>query len=134
MATLNLLLLPGDGIGPEVMAEVSRVVDWFNARANVTGTNFEIEHGLVGGAAIDTEGIRSATKPLPRRKPPTQSCWARSAAPNGTVCRSNKNPNAAFCACARILSCSPICVRPCVIRPWRTHPRSSANWSRVSTS
>lgn len=56
MATFNLLLLPGDGIGPEVMAEVSRIVDWFNTRSNVTGTHFNIEHGLVGGAAIDQEG------------------------------------------------------------------------------
>ena len=30
MATHNLLLLPGDGIGPEVMAEVKRVIDFFN--------------------------------------------------------------------------------------------------------
>ncbi len=56
MATFNLLLLPGDGIGPEVMAEVSRIVDWFNTRSNVTGTHFNIEHGLVGGAAIYQEG------------------------------------------------------------------------------
>jgi 3-isopropylmalate dehydrogenase len=32
MAVHKLLLLPGDGIGPEVMGEVSRLVDWINAR------------------------------------------------------------------------------------------------------
>ena len=32
MATHNLLLLPGDGIGPEVMAEVKRVIDFFNKK------------------------------------------------------------------------------------------------------
>ena len=32
MATHNLLLLPGDGIGPEVMAEVRRVIDLFNEK------------------------------------------------------------------------------------------------------
>ncbi len=31
MATHKLLLLPGDGIGPEVMAEVKRLIDWLNA-------------------------------------------------------------------------------------------------------
>ena len=30
MATHKLLLLPGDGIGPEVMAEVQRLIDWLN--------------------------------------------------------------------------------------------------------
>ncbi|WP_068313038.1 3-isopropylmalate dehydrogenase [Polycladidibacter hongkongensis] len=52
MATNKLLLLPGDGIGPEIMAEVKKVIAWFNAR----GTNFEFEEGLVGGAAYDAHG------------------------------------------------------------------------------
>jgi len=53
MATYNLLLLPGDGIGPEVMAEVSRVIDWLNAR----GPNkFETDTDLVGGSAYDAHG------------------------------------------------------------------------------
>ena len=56
MATYNLLLLPGDGIGPEVMGEVGNVIEWLNARANETGANFDIDLGLVGGAAIDGEG------------------------------------------------------------------------------
>ena len=30
MATHKLLLLPGDGIGPEVMGEVQRLIDWLN--------------------------------------------------------------------------------------------------------
>jgi 3-isopropylmalate dehydrogenase len=33
MATHKLLLLPGDGIGPEVMGEVKRLIDWLNAQA-----------------------------------------------------------------------------------------------------
>ncbi len=46
----NLLLLPGDGIGPEVMGEVTKVVDWLGDRR---GLHFETEEDLVGGAAID---------------------------------------------------------------------------------
>jgi 3-isopropylmalate dehydrogenase len=54
MATLKLLLLPGDGIGPEVMAEVKRLIDWCNA----TGiAKFETEDGLVGGAAYDADQL-----------------------------------------------------------------------------
>ncbi len=56
MATFNMLLLPGDGIGPEVMGQVSRIIDWLNARSNSTGAAFVTEHALVGGIAFDTEG------------------------------------------------------------------------------
>ncbi|WP_299620972.1 3-isopropylmalate dehydrogenase [Pelagibius sp.] len=49
----KLLMLPGDGIGPEVMGEVRRVVDWMDKRRAVS---FDVEERLVGGAAIDAEG------------------------------------------------------------------------------
>ena len=49
----KLLVLPGDGIGPEVMREVRRVIDWMGRRRAVS---FDIEEGLVGGAALDVEG------------------------------------------------------------------------------
>jgi 3-isopropylmalate dehydrogenase len=50
MATHKLLLLPGDGIGPEVMTEVKRLIDWLNAQGLA---HFETETGLVGGSAYD---------------------------------------------------------------------------------
>ena len=53
MATFKLLLLPGDGIGPEVVAELRRVVDWFSGHGVAA---FEVEDGLVGGAAYDAHG------------------------------------------------------------------------------
>ncbi|PTW63361.1 3-isopropylmalate dehydrogenase [Breoghania corrubedonensis] len=53
MATHNLLLLPGDGIGTEIMAEVKKIIGWFNARG---GATFETDEGLVGGAAYDAHG------------------------------------------------------------------------------
>ncbi len=53
MTTHKLLLLPGDGIGPEIMAEVKKVLAWFNARGTV---RFETEEDLVGGAAYDAHG------------------------------------------------------------------------------
>ena len=54
MATHKLLLLPGDGIGPEVMAEVQRVIDWLNAQGIA---RFETEQGLVGGSAYDAHKV-----------------------------------------------------------------------------
>src|ERR1700740_861653 len=54
MATHKLLLLPGDGIGPEVMAEVKRLIDWLNAQGIAS---FETEQGLVGGSAYDAHKV-----------------------------------------------------------------------------
>jgi 3-isopropylmalate dehydrogenase len=54
MATYKLLLLPGDGIGPEVMEEVKRVIAVFNKRGP---HRFETEDGLVGGSAYDASGV-----------------------------------------------------------------------------
>ena len=57
MATMSsnksLLILPGDGIGPEVMDQVVRVADWFGRERAV---KFDLDDGLVGGAALDAEG------------------------------------------------------------------------------
>ena len=53
MATYKLFLLPGDGIGPEVMGQVRRVIQWFQDRGVAS---FELDEGLVGGAAYDAHG------------------------------------------------------------------------------
>ena len=53
MASYKLLLLPGDGIGPEVMGEVTRLIDWVNASGIAA---IETETDLVGGAAYDAHG------------------------------------------------------------------------------
>ncbi len=53
MKTYKLLLLPGDGIGPEVMGEVARVVAWVNASGLAA---IETETDLVGGCAYDAHG------------------------------------------------------------------------------
>src|SRR3974390_1740343 len=52
-ANKQLLILAGDGIGPEVMREVRRIIDWMDRRRLVT---FDISEDLVGGASIDARG------------------------------------------------------------------------------
>ena len=52
-ANKKLLILPGDGVGPEVMREVRRMIDWMDRRRRVT---FDISEDLVGGASIDQRG------------------------------------------------------------------------------
>ncbi|MDP6350772.1 MAG: 3-isopropylmalate dehydrogenase [Alphaproteobacteria bacterium] len=49
----KLLILPGDGIGPEVVVEVRRMMDWFAKRRAI---DFDVSEGLVGGAAYDAHG------------------------------------------------------------------------------
>ncbi|PSJ62115.1 3-isopropylmalate dehydrogenase [Pseudaminobacter soli (ex Li et al. 2025)] len=53
MATRKLLLLPGDGIGPEAMNEVRKLIAAMNEKF---GSGFETEEGLVGGSAYDAHG------------------------------------------------------------------------------
>src|SRR3984885_9349197 len=52
-ANKKLLILAGDGIGPEVMREVRRVIDWMDRRRLVT---FDVSDDHVGGSAIETYG------------------------------------------------------------------------------
>ena len=49
----KILLLPGDGIGPEVIAEVKKIIEWLNSNKSL---DFEIDQDLVGGAAYDKHG------------------------------------------------------------------------------
>jgi 3-isopropylmalate dehydrogenase len=53
MSNASLLILPGDGIGPEVMTEVCKIIDWYGAKRGLT---FDVSEDLVGGAAYDTHG------------------------------------------------------------------------------
>src|SRR5688572_15321205 len=55
MTTHKLLLLPGDGIGLETMAEVERIIAFLNKRSGKA--RFETESDLVGGAAYDKHGV-----------------------------------------------------------------------------
>ena len=53
MSNPSILILPGDGIGPEVMTEVRKVIAWFGDNR---GLKFDVSEDLVGGIAYDTHG------------------------------------------------------------------------------
>ncbi len=53
MNTPSLLILPGDGIGQEVMTEVQKIVTWFGDKRDL---QFDVSEDLVGGAAYDKHG------------------------------------------------------------------------------
>ena len=59
--TKKILILAGDGIGPEVMGEVKRVLGWFDKRRNA---GFETEDDLVGGCAYDKHGTPLTDKTM----------------------------------------------------------------------
>ncbi|MAW17328.1 MAG: 3-isopropylmalate dehydrogenase [Candidatus Pelagibacter sp. TMED272] len=50
----KILLLPGDGIGPEVVKEVKKILEWFNKHKSL---DFSFEEELIGGASIDANKI-----------------------------------------------------------------------------
>ena len=65
MTAYSLLLLPGDGIGPEVMAEVERDISFFNKKGRA---QFSVSTGLVGGAGIDEHGVPLDSETLEKAK------------------------------------------------------------------
>ena len=54
MANPSILILPGDGIGTEVMVEVRKIIDWYGANR---GLEFDVSDDLVGGSAYDKHGV-----------------------------------------------------------------------------
>ena len=54
MANPSLLILAGDGIGPEVMTEVKKIIAWFGDKR---GVQFDVSEDLVGGCAYDKHGV-----------------------------------------------------------------------------
>ena len=66
MPSRSLLLLAGDGIGPEIMTEVDKLIAVMN---DLVGAGFETQTALVGGVAFDTEGapVSDATVELARQ-------------------------------------------------------------------
>jgi len=52
--TKTLLILPGDGIGPEVAAEAVKIVNWLRAHR---GFDVAVSEDLLGGASIDVHGV-----------------------------------------------------------------------------
>jgi 3-isopropylmalate dehydrogenase len=65
MTTHRLLLLPGDGIGPEVMAEVKKVIVFLNERGPA---RFETEEALVGGCCYDAHKVAITEETMAKAK------------------------------------------------------------------
>ena len=65
IANKKLMVLAGDGIGPEVMYQVRRVIDWFDKRRSVS---FDLDEDLIGGCAYDAHGTPLTDETLAKSK------------------------------------------------------------------
>lgn len=63
MTTRKLFMLPGDGIGPEAMSEVRKIIAFMNESMSA---GFEVEEGLVGGSAHDVHGVSISESDMAR--------------------------------------------------------------------
>lgn len=61
----KILLLPGDGIGPEVVAQAQLVLEWFSKHKTF---DFELSRALVGGAAYDQAGVAITPETMAQAK------------------------------------------------------------------
>ncbi|HYN00380.1 MAG TPA: isocitrate/isopropylmalate family dehydrogenase, partial [Aestuariivirgaceae bacterium] len=93
MPTHKLLLLPGDGIGPEVMAEVEVLIGWFNSNGIA---RFEVERGLVGGAAFDAHGEAISEADMARAKEADAVLFGAVGGPKWDKVAYEKRPEAAL--------------------------------------
>ena len=71
---LRLLVLPGDGIGPEIVGETLRVVDWMQAHR---GLRLRIDQALAGGAARPCMEPSTTTAAMKLERRDIGTPWSR---------------------------------------------------------
>lgn len=117
----HIAVLPGDGIGPEVMNQAMKVLEAVRQRFAMHITTSQYD---VGGAAIDRQGTPCRRRPSPDASRRMRSCSAPSAVRNGSTCRRRNNQSVARCCrCVNTLNCSATCARPNCIRGWKSSAR-----------
>ena len=111
----TICLLPGDGIGPEIVAQGVAVLE---AVAKKFGHEFDFVPALIGGAAIDATG-----EPLPAAT--VEACQKADAGylgavggPSGTISSLPAVLKRVCWASAKPWACSPTCVPPCCCPNW----------------
>ena len=122
------LVLPGDGIGPEVMNEVRKVIAWMGKRA----VGFDIKEDVVGGSALDKHGVPLADATMKTALEPTRCCSVRSAAKwdNVEFDKARARPLAPAQEMDLFANLRPAKVFDALVDASRARPRSS----RASTS
>jgi len=94
----KLTLLPGDGIGPEIMRVA---VDCLNVVAKKERVSFTYQEALIGGSALDATGVPLPDDTLDKCKASDASCWLLSEATSGTACPRTCGRSGACWVCVR---------------------------------
>ena len=105
MASRTLLLLPGDGIGPEAMGEVKKLIAVMNAELD---GNFTLDEGLVGGSAYDAHGQAISEADMAKAMAADAVLFGAVGGPKWDKVPYEVRPEAGLLGCARTWRCSPI--------------------------
>ena len=89
----KILILSGDGIGPEVMTEVFNIIEWMTKNKSVS---FDISEALVGGAAYDKEGDSISDKTMQKAIDSDAVLFGAVGGPKWDNVDRNKRPEAAL--------------------------------------
>ena len=89
--THSMLILPGDGIGPEVMTEVKRIMNWLQENR---GLKFDISEDHVGGKAYDVYGKPLSDDTLAKAKQVDAIMFGAVGGPKWDGVRFDKRPEA----------------------------------------
>jgi 3-isopropylmalate dehydrogenase len=117
-AQYTLTLLPGDGIGPEVMAQVRKIISWLEENS---AARFTLHEDDIGGAAYDRYDQPLADVTLEKCKASDAVIMGAVGGPKWDTVDYNKRPEAAFYACARKWGCLPTCARQLCSMRWLMH-------------
>ena len=99
----RILLLPGDGIGPEIVAEALKVLE---ALQGVTDARFDIEQASIGGNAVDAHGVPLPGETLERARLCDAVLLGAVGGRDGTGSSAPSAPNAVCSRCGPSSGCS----------------------------
>src|SRR6266849_6445218 len=131
MPTYKLLLLSSDGIGPEVMAEVKKLIAWMNAHDM---GRFEFEEALVGGGCYDAHKVAITEETMTKAHATDAVIFGAVGGPKWDKVPYDVRPEAGLLRLRKDLGLFATSARQSAIPRSPTRRASSARWSTGSTS
>lgn len=108
MNTYKIVLLKGDGIGPEIVDQAVKVL---NKAGEKFGFAIQYEEALLGGSAIDAAGTPLPQETIDKCKAADSTLLGQWAALNGILCRGTRGRKKGFWESAAPWGCLPTCVQ-----------------------
>ena len=120
---MKIAVLPGDGIGTEIVAEAVKVLKALDLK-------LEMETAPVGGAAYEVSGHPLPEATLKLAKEADAVLFGAVGDWKYDKLERHLRPERPFWACARRWGCMPICARLFATKSWCMPPASSPSWWR----